>query len=212
MVKVYAMNIKNLPDPLENQEILCGLGKQRIEKIHRYKQLKSRKQSLGAGLLLKHCLDSLGMDMDDIAYGENGKPFLNNVCFNISHSDEMVIIAISEREIGCDIEKIGEHKQKIAKRYFTESEIAYLQEFEEHKRAEEFYRLWTIKESYVKKTGEGMKIGLDSFEIRMEQPVSIYHKKVKSLCNIKEYDIPGYKCAVCADENEFADAIEYYSS
>jgi len=56
MVKIYVSNISDLPDPKDHPEILKGLSKKRIEKTLRYRQVKDRKQSFGAGLLLKKCL------------------------------------------------------------------------------------------------------------------------------------------------------------
>ena len=41
-------------------------------------------------------------------YGEHGKPMRRNeeICFNLSHSGKYVLCAVSEMEIGCDIESI----------------------------------------------------------------------------------------------------------
>ena len=42
---------------------------------------------------------------------------------------------------------------------------------DEHKRCEEFYRLWTLKESFMKVTGLGMKLPLDSFCFQLGERV-----------------------------------------
>ena len=54
MIVTYLLDTHTLPDPVENPELLDGLPQERIEKIRRLKHTESRKQSLGAGLLLEH--------------------------------------------------------------------------------------------------------------------------------------------------------------
>lgn len=208
MVNVYIANVSNLPDPLINPDIMVDLSEERKQKILKYRQEKDRKQSLGAGLLLLKVLNELGKDMNNIYYGENGKPEIAGICFNISHSHDMVVCAVSDRVVGVDIEKIGEIKGNIAKRFFTEQENQYLEQFEGQERIEQFFRLWTMKESYMKYTGEGMRLALDRFEFHFEEEVTVYRDGLKGICNIKEYVIPGYKLTVCAMEKEFTQEIK----
>lgn len=56
MIVTYLLDIRTLPDPMEEKGILDGLPPERIEKISRLRHPASRKQSLGAGLLLEHGL------------------------------------------------------------------------------------------------------------------------------------------------------------
>ena len=44
---------------------------------------------------------------------ENGKPIVEGICFNLSHSGDYVICAVSERPVGCDIEQIKEENRVI---------------------------------------------------------------------------------------------------
>ena len=200
MVKIYTMDIRTLSDPADCPQVLDGLGKQRSEKILKCKQEKSRKQSLGAGLLLKQCFDELGIEMDAITYNVKGKPEVEGSYFNLSHSEDYVILAVGEMQIGCDIEKIQSGREGIAKRYFTEAENRYLETFEGEARIQEFYRIWTIKESYTKMTGEGMTFSKSLPEVRFEEEICIYQDGSKVSCTIKEYDMEGYKCAVCIEK------------
>jgi len=207
MVYVYVADIKDLPDPLEAPESMDGLSEKRKEKIHRYLYPKDRKQSLGAGLLLNEVLSLHGVLVDDIVYGENGKPKIPGICFNLSHSEDMVICAVSEKPIGCDVEKVKEANLKVADRFFTEKEVEYLNALDKDNRADAFFRLWTMKESYMKMTGEGMKLALDQFEFVFEEPVKVFRNGEICPCFIKEYELPGYKVSVCAEDGEFAEII-----
>ena len=203
MVCVYVSNIKDLPDPLEFPKSMDGLSEKRKEKICRCMYPKDRKQSLGAGLLLNKVLSLHGVLADDIVSGENGKPQIQGICFNLSHSEDMVICTVSEKPVGCDVEKIKEINLKIADRFFSKKEVEYLKTFDEKNRTDVFFRLWTMKESYIKMTGEGMRLSLDQFEIIFDEDVKVFRNGQRCACFIKEYELPGYKLSVCAEEKEF---------
>ena len=98
MVKVYMVNVRNLPDPMEDPDIMKGLDAKRTEKIRCCKQQMKRKQSLGAGLLLKHIFKEYRLNMEEITCDENGKPEVNGIYFNLSHSGENVV-CIGERTV-----------------------------------------------------------------------------------------------------------------
>ena len=143
----------------------------------------------------------------EIYYEENGKPAMDSLYFNISHSENVAVCAVSDEPVGIDIEKIRDIKKNIVDRYFTCHEKKYLNNIEDSFRNAAFIRMWTIKESYVKYTGEGMKLGLDNFDIRISQDIQIYRDAELCKCHIKEYNLPDYKLTVCASENEFSDEV-----
>lgn len=101
--------------------------------------------------------DKLGCRADELHFekGERGKPFLsNNPCFfSVSHSGGFVAVAVADEEIGIDIETIKQRRQSVEKRVFNESEIKLIAESTDCDEA--FYRLWTLKESYLKAIGTG---------------------------------------------------------
>lgn len=207
MVYVYLADVTHLPDPKEAPEIMKGLPEERKQKILRYRQVADRKRSLGAGLLLKKVLARHNHRIDSVTYGVNGKPEISGIHFNLSHSHNKVVCAVSDKLVGCDIEKIEEVTEKIAERFFAKSEIAYLNSFKYQEKMREFFRIWTMKESYMKMTGEGMSLGLHNFEIVFGNEVEICREGKRCSCNIREYEIPGYKLTVCAEETEFAEIV-----
>ena len=75
VVKVFIADVSELPDPLKNPELLQEIPEERKQRIVRFQQEKDRKQSLGAGLLLKKCLEEYGLDIKDIYYQGNGIPW-----------------------------------------------------------------------------------------------------------------------------------------
>ena len=88
-----------------------------------------------------------------------GKPFLKDgPFFNISHSHNKIVIALSFHEpLGVDIEYIHPSNkgkpniQKLMKRYFTKSEQESVGDS-----FKKFYELWTKKEAFVKLLGRSV--------------------------------------------------------
>lgn len=165
MVKLYVADISNLPDPMLHSELLHRLPMDRQQRIHNLKQEKSRKQSIGVGLLLQKVLALYHMQDSQVYVGEHGKPMVEGLEFNLSHSGDLVICVVSDKPVGCDIEKLREAPKGVSERCFSDGEQAYLSQFvgEEYDKA--FFRLWTMKESYVKMTGEGLRVPFETYEI-----------------------------------------------
>lgn len=95
----------------------------------------------------------------------HAKPYLSalpELKFSISHSGEWWACAVSDAEVGLDIqEHHTRNQERVARRFFHPDEVAWL----ERHGFEAFSRLWTYKESYVKYTGDGLRRGLDYFSV-----------------------------------------------
>lgn len=91
----------------------------------------------------------------ELVYNEFGKPYLknNDLYFNISHADNYIILVISEKEIGIDMEKIT-MKPRVMERVCTPDEQKLI------KSPDDFTIMWVKKESYVKFLGVGLSYGL----------------------------------------------------
>ena len=87
----------------------------------------------------------------DVLYKENGKPYTSICPISISHSGENVLVGISENDIGVDIEVIKPFDKRLISRYFTKSEQEFI------KTDDDFFKIWTVKEAFLKLTGEGLK-------------------------------------------------------
>ena len=107
-----------------------------------------------------------GLSKQDILfeYSERGKPFFaqnKDIHFSVSHSGNCIVFAGHTLPVGIDVEKIKEMREKVAKRYFTEREQKYI--FDSQDKDIAFYYIWTRKEAYLKKTGDGLSKKLVSF-------------------------------------------------
>ncbi|MBR4026109.1 MAG: 4'-phosphopantetheinyl transferase superfamily protein [Lachnospiraceae bacterium] len=140
--------------------------------------------------------DIVQKDVWDIVYSKGGKPYIKNVdnfFFNLSHSGKWVVAAYGSREIGVDIEKIRQNStyQKMAKRFFTEEEQNYIYSIKDKtEQQRRFTRIWTLKESYLKYLGVGLKKDLLSFSFQIK--------------NEKE-------AIVCDIENPKPEVLQFYS-
>lgn len=98
-----------------------------------------------------------------------GKPYLRNsdIHFNISHTNDKVIMAITNQPVGIDAEEISKKRNviKIAQRYFKESEFLTLEK--SSSLYKDFYTLWTLKEAEVKRSSLGIAKGLDKATFKM---------------------------------------------
>lgn len=102
-------------------------------------------------------------------YSDHGKPYLvdnPSLQFNLSDSRDIALYAITlNREVGIDIEYMRNniHVEGIAQRFFSPEESAALQTLPSNERLEAFYRIWTLKEAYIKVIGQGLSFPLDRF-------------------------------------------------
>lgn len=112
-----------------------------------------------------------GLRKEEFSFTRNpyGKPCLApypEVQFNVSHSGDWVaLIAGGKDELGVDVEKIVPIDMQIAERFFSPEENKYLAAKPADQQLHTFYRLWTLKESYIKAVGMGLSMPLDSFAI-----------------------------------------------
>lgn len=222
--KIYLFDASKIKDPMEFDSWKKFLPEERWEKTVRPIKEEDRKTELAAWLLLYYVLKKWGVPEEQINaegaydYGVYGKPVRRDkkAHFNLSHSGKYVLCAVSDREIGCDIEKIRDVRWKVAKRFFSEKEYNFLEKMSENEKnttenicaAEvQFTRYWVLRESYVKKTGEGLGTslsGLDFSEVSgTEEEGGTRGKKEGKLLKEsffeREYD--GYRIAVCEEKD-----------
>ncbi|KAM3209038.1 hypothetical protein ACQJBY_063618 [Aegilops geniculata] len=110
--------------------------------------------------------------------------------FNISHTSSLIACGIAmDANIGIDIEEKKRKTTKsilsLARRFFTASEADYLAEISDsYAQEKEFFKLWTLKEAYVKALGLGLSgAPLNEFSIKLETSKGIRVSKALKVCN-----------------------------
>ena len=130
----------------------------RPEKALRYVRESDTRQSIAAWLLLREACLSLGLpDVPGVAFGEHGKPFFpdhRSLHFNLSHCPVAAACAVAGSPVGIDIEAVMPPDMDVMERVLSGEEIGRVLASPDP--AVEFTRLWTVKESYLKLTGEGL--------------------------------------------------------
>lgn len=102
-------------------------------------------------------------------YNKYGKPYLaynSHLQFNLSTSHSIALYVVAwDQEVGIDVEymKRDIHVDRIAERFFSLEESAELQKLPVEERLAGFYRLWTLKEAYIKVIGQGLSFPLNRF-------------------------------------------------
>lgn len=144
-MKLFLANINEIKDGH-----LSLLSPERAQKALRYRFPADRRRSIAAGLLLREFLGGAEIYTDDL-----GKPrSKDGRCFNLSHSGDWAILALSDHEIGCDIEHFRQVEAlRLGKTVFTERELDLIRQNPD--RLGVFYRLWTRKEALLKCIGGG---------------------------------------------------------
>ena len=93
-----------------------------------------------------------------------------DVEFNISHTEGLVVCAVAGRALGVDTERIRPFKEGLMRRVCSEAERSYvLAGRSEAEREERFFRLWTLKESFVKAIGRGLAFPLGDITFSLEE-------------------------------------------
>ena len=210
MNKVYFLDINNLKKDFTYEEIYSKVSLYRKRKVDKLKFEKDKWLSLGAEYLLIQGPKEYDIDYSKIEIGfvKNGKPILKHcpkkLYFNLSHSEEMAMCVISDSEVGCDIQKVVNKEKylEIADHFFHPEEIQMIKNANEKEKKELFFRIWVLKESYIKAIGKGLKMPLKDFRICFENnnPKIFNNDDVledRFLIEEKELKKLGYKSAVC---------------
>lgn len=198
---LYAVNVTPLvTDDGLFEKALAAVTPARRKNAARYRKREDAALSLGVELLLRFAFAKAGEPFPTaFSKTAQGKPFApdSSLCFNLSHSGEWAVCAVSDTDIGCDVEQLDPAHADVAKRFFTAAENAQIDEAgEESARVCRFFRLWTLKESFQKATGQGMHLPLSEFSVTLGEPVTV---EPPAAVTFTEYTaLAGYACAVCA--------------
>ena len=128
-------------------------------------RISQRKESLIGRLMLHKALSENEIGEYSVVYSDDNKPVLknrNDVFFNISHSDDYVTLAVSDSEVGCDIQEIRPYNPKVAVRHYCKNETELIENSSD--KDDVFIRFWALKESILKFTGKGLSGGLSSYD------------------------------------------------
>lgn len=223
IVKTYIICKKQFDDEYEYEKAIIAISDYRRQKIDKLKNAEDKKRSLAAAIALNAALTEYGLEERTMEYelGKQGKPYFRNhseIHFSLSHSGDYAICSIGPCEIGNDIERVRSGREKVAQRFFAKEELDWIygtevpgaKDLQEafNDCDDKIFRIWTMKESFLKVTGLGMSLPLNEFAIMVVENGCIHIRQDinDKTYFIKEYIIPddfkerdNYKISVCSE-------------
>ncbi len=139
------------------------LNEAEYKRAHSYYRQKDRERFMVSRVALRQLLGKyIEHQPQDIVFaiGNNKKPFIQNterpVYYNVSHSGDKILIAISDKEVGIDVEhKLADFDfEEIIPTCFSAEEALHIRSFKDPRHT--FYLLWTRKEALLKATAKGV--------------------------------------------------------
>ena len=202
MTEVYVFDRGSAEIPESAAALLPGW---RRELLDRLKNENARRESLCAGLLFAYAMERRGLSRDvAVERLPAGKPVLcgrDGVCFSLSHSGRWVLCAVSDRQVGADVQEIRPVRMSIARR-FHPAEQAWLESVPGETRDAALFRLWARKEAWVKAVSNERVLSLAEADVLSPLPGLAF----------RDYVLPdGCAAAVCTAAGEEIPPLETVS-
>lgn len=183
-VHVYWLTIDQVLDEATEGHLLRLLDDQEQARAARFRFAGDRSTHVAAHALKRKVL-SLHAATPPLAWRfeatSHGKPqIVEPACetrlrFNLSHAHGIVAVAVScNHEVGIDVEMVDPARltTDMAVRFFSPAEVEMVNQADSELRTEILFRIWTLKEAYIKAVGLGLSIPLDSFSFSFD-PITI---------------------------------------
>lgn len=140
-------------------------------RAERFRFARDRRRFIVRRARLREWLgEHVGEAPDRLAFArsDHGKPALTGgPCFSLSHSGDLMMLAVADVEIGCDIEWIdlALDWQPLARSLFARPEYGALDALPAAAARRAFFECWARKEAFVKAIGLGLSYPLEAFTV-----------------------------------------------
>jgi len=183
---------------LDLDKALGTVGEQRRQHALHYKREHDQRLSVAAYHLLQHALSmEYGIkEPPSFAFEAHGKPMLvdhPNIFFNLSHCHEAAACVVDTIPVGIDVESLSSYDADIVTTVMNDDEQRKIANSPDPRLT--FIQLWTMKESLLKMTGEGMT---DDIRHILDKATPNRHP-FRFLTTV----YPKFVCTVCYGEGTF---------
>ncbi|MCQ2345283.1 MAG: 4'-phosphopantetheinyl transferase superfamily protein [Paludibacteraceae bacterium] len=142
------------------------VSKQRLDKAMRYKFLFGQWACLKTYEMLLNLLNAA--EIPDWEENEWGKPFIKGgPYFSISHCKNALMVGVSEKPIGVDVERVRNADIALVERTMNREERDCILNAAD--RALKFTELWTRKEAWLKWKGTGIIDDLENVLLDVDE-------------------------------------------
>jgi 4'-phosphopantetheinyl transferase len=182
----HEINKKHFPSPGRVQIVYAPLDKENSahyfdllsdQEKARSARLKNKvaanRQIIARGILRRVLGQTLRMKPEELMFRNNphNKPCLSHpadsgISFNLAHSGNLLLIALAnEKHVGVDVEVMDHHRDfaAISRLVFSPEEQASLSHSMQP--VQDFYTLWTVKESILKAAGRGFSFSPNQLRV-----------------------------------------------
>ncbi|MBE5107349.1 4'-phosphopantetheinyl transferase superfamily protein [Bacillus thuringiensis] len=217
-MEIYAVDVSNRLDRKYFQHLFECLSSQKQYKIQSFYHDDDKEKTLIGEILIRYMIShylNLKPNRIILKYNTYGKPYIegNLAFFNLSHSGKWVVAVIDHKENGIDVQEIGKVDMNVAKNFFLQREYLELIQLEGEARANLFYELWTLKESYIKTVGKGLSIPLNSFTFKKSTENQYQSFTGKKTIFFQTYNIDTqYKMALGSYSTQLAQDVTILTS
>ena len=212
--KIFAMDVSKLSDKKLFEKYYVLQREKRREQIDRMRFDNGKRLSLGAGVVVEKALTYAGCADEEIRITKKGKPYVDGCCFNLSHTGEVAVCAVSGEEVGIDIEKPRKFDDALIKKAFTKNEIELARNVDSTPEAV-YTKLWTVKESVMKWLGEGLSLMPEFIEVDISETIRVKiindNEKNERIQDLKftSYEYGENCITVCSSAEHFCEEIEW---
>jgi 4'-phosphopantetheinyl transferase len=197
------------------------LDREKARRLERFRRDEDFQRGLLGDLLIRSMISRhTGLDGQTLVFGAGplGKPCLvehPNVEFNMSHSGAWVVCALDRAPVGVDVEQIKPIEPDLSRRFFSADEDRRLRNIDAASRLEQFFMLWTLKESYAKMTGLGLALPLQEFSMVRSSTggfgVRTADGRLEDVHLAASDRLPGHALAACGHSKPPIEALEIIS-
>ncbi|WP_419420939.1 4'-phosphopantetheinyl transferase family protein [Legionella sp. D16C41] len=150
------------------------LNEEELTRAKRFYFPKHQRRFAVARMMLRFILSRylpIAPEAINFSYNHYGKPSVANdqqLEFNISHSDELAILAIGQNSpLGIDVEFFSARPyQGIAKHLFSNQEQEQLAQLPNYFKPLAFFTIWSQKEAFIKTCGLGLSYPTEQFSVK----------------------------------------------
>ena len=199
-IKAYIADYKRLGIDKTWEKLLPYLTDAEREKVLRFKFDADKIRSVvGVCLIKSMAVEAFPGENITISVSEEGKPYLEGRVgyeFNLSHSGDLIVLAVDDLPVGIDVEQIKDKNWEIFHRYLTEAEMSMIRSSNDP--VARFYEVWTIREAFFKEEGQGLRILDSDFSVDYDCRTIHYNEK-ELYFRTESYDSSDkYRISICS--------------